>query len=161
MKPSQTNQQQYAALWPRFLALVADFIILSIFFFPLTRIIKGVWIMNASDHLYRYGYFVTDPLCLIFLVIIVLYFVLLEGLLGATPGKRLFTLRVIDENGNRPGLIRALIRNLLRAVDALPAFSILGIVMIATSPERARLGDRIAGTRVIYNRITVTHPAGE
>jgi len=34
-------------------------------------------------------------------------------------------------------------------VDSLPALNILGVVLIATSPERARFGDRVAGTRVI------------
>ena len=35
-----------------------------------------------------------------------------------------------------------ILRNVLRAVDALPALNILGVVLIAYSPERARRGDR-------------------
>ena len=146
---SQTNQLQYAGLGRRFLALIVDFIFLSALFFPVTRIVKGVWIMSREDHLWGYGWFNTDPLCISFLVIIVLYFVVMEGTLGATIGKRLLGLRVIHLDGKSPGILRALIRNLLRAVDALPAFSILSVILIILSPERARFGDRVAKTRVV------------
>jgi uncharacterized RDD family membrane protein YckC len=43
-------------------------------------------------------------------------------------------------------------RNLLRFVDGLPAFNIIGIVTISRSTEHARMGDRIAGTRVVRAR---------
>lgn len=145
----KSSQPQYAGLGRRFVALVIDFLLLSMIFFPITRIFKGVWIMSTEDHLWEYGWFITDPLCISFLVIIVLYFVLAEGIFGATFGKRFSGLKVIQLNGGNPGVLRALIRNLLRAVDALPAFSILGAALILTSPERARFGDRVAGTRVI------------
>jgi uncharacterized RDD family membrane protein YckC len=144
-----TNQRQYAGLGPRFLALMVDFLIFCVLFFPITRIFKGVWIMSSADHLWGYGWLVTDPLCITFLLIMVLYFILLEGLTGFTIGKKVAGLRVIGTHGDRPGLRRATVRNLLRIVDALPALNILGIVLIARSPERTRFGDRVANTRVI------------
>lgn len=143
------TQHQFAGLGSRILALALDFLLLALVFFPVTRLVKGVWLMTSSEHLWSYGWFITDPLCLAFLGVIVLYFILLEGLWGATPGKRLLGLRVIDIAGNKPGLGRGLARNLMRAVDALPIFSILGMVLIATSTEHTRLGDRVAGTRVV------------
>lgn len=143
------DKSKYAGLGRRFAALVIDFIILGLIFFPVTRVVKGVWIMSRGDHLWWYGWLVTDPLCIIFLVIIVLYFVLLEGVYGATVGKRLSGIRVVGPNGQRPGLTRSAIRNLLRIIDSLPAFNILGIILIINSPEKARFGDRAAGTRVI------------
>ena len=153
MKASlQINQLHYANLGRRFVALVIDLLVLSLIFFPVTRVVKGVWIMSSEDHLWGYGWLVTDPLCVIFLVTIVIYFVSLESALGATIGKRLLGLRVVQVDGRNPGVMRATIRNLLRAIDALPAFNILGIVLIASSPERARFGDRSAGTRVIIRR---------
>jgi len=148
-KTEPGNNRVYAGLWLRIMALASDFILLSLVFSPVTRIVKGVWIMSAGEHGWNYGWFVTDPLCLVFLAVIVLYFVLLEGILGVTAGKRIFGIQVIGIHGEKPGIRKALIRNLLRAVDALPAFSILGIALIAISPECARFGDRIAGTRVI------------
>lgn len=142
---------QYAGLDKRFIALVFDFIMLSLFFFPVTRIVKGVWIMSTGEHLWTFGWFITDPLCIAFLVVIVLYFIILEGLVGATIGKRLAGIRVVGLDGRHPGLIPATIRNLLRLVDTLPVLNILGIILIVTSHERARFGDRVADTRVIID----------
>jgi len=150
LNPSQqTSQPQYAGLGVRFLALVIDLVILSMIFFPVTRIVKGVWIMTGGDHLWGYGWLITDPLCIVFLVAIFLYFVLLEGSIGATVGKKLSGIRVVCTDGRHPGLWPAFLRNLLRLIDGLPALNILGVVLILTSPQRARFGDRIAGTRVI------------
>jgi uncharacterized RDD family membrane protein YckC len=54
--------------------------------------------------------------------------------------------------GGKPGIVKGFWRNVLRIVDGLPAFNLLGVVLILTSAERARFGDRIAGTRVIRVR---------
>jgi uncharacterized RDD family membrane protein YckC len=143
---------RFAGLWPRFLALLCDFLLFCAVFFPITRLIKGVWIVNAADHRWKHGLFITDPLCIAFLVIMILYFVFLEGLIGGTLGKWIVGLRVEQVGGGKPGLIKGLLRNLLRIVDGLPAFNILGIVLILTSAEKVRFGDRIADTRVIRVR---------
>lgn len=143
---------RYAGLWHRFLALFLDFVFLSCLFFPITRIIKGTWIMGVSDHRWVSGWIVTDPICLVFLAIIAVYFIVLEGLVGATLGKLVVGIRVIDADGARPGLTRSIIRNVLRIVDSLPVLNILGVVLIARAVDRARFGDRIAGTRVIKVR---------
>jgi len=146
------NSYHYAGLGKRFAALLIDFLIFCALFFPVTRIIKGVWIMSASEHQWSYGWFITDPLCLIFLGIMVLYFILLEGLFGATIGKKLLGIRVIGSDGSKPGIWRSFLRNILRAVDSLPVLNILGVFLIVQSPEKARFGDRAAGTRVIIDQ---------
>ncbi len=143
------NPMHYAGLRDRFLALLIDILALGALFFPITRIVKGVWLMSAADHRWVNGLFITDPLCVAFLVAMFLYFALLEGLVGATLGKRLAGLRVVVKGGGRPGLWAGLLRNALRLVDGLPCLSILGVVLILRSPERARVGDRLAGTRVV------------
>jgi len=108
--------------------------------------------MAPSDHRWADGLFVTDPLCLAFLMVMLLYFALLEGLSGATLGKWIAGLRVIRTEGGRPGLLRGLLRNLLRFVDGLPTLNIVGLVLILCSAQAARFGDRVAGTRVIRVR---------
>ena len=142
----------YGGLWIRFLALAADGILFCLVFFPITRLVKGVWIMSRSDHLWGYGWLVTDPISITFLVIIAMYFIVLEGVFGATLGKWLVGLRVVRIDGGRPGLVKSTLRNTLRLADSLPFLSILGAVLILTSPERTRIGDRVAGTRVIRVR---------
>jgi uncharacterized RDD family membrane protein YckC len=143
---------RFADLWPRFLALLADLALFCAVFFPITRLVKGVWLMSPRDHNWVNGWFIFDPLCLIFLVVMVLYMILLEGWLGATPGKWLVGLRVVRTEGSRPGLWKGFVRNVLRAVDSLPTLNILGVILIPRSPERARFGDRVAGTRVVWAR---------
>lgn len=141
-----------AGVWIRFAALATDIVLLSGVFFPVTRIVKGTWIMTAADHSWVSGWFVTDPLCLVFLAVMFFYFVLLEGLAGGTVGKMALRLRVVNANGGRAGVGKALVRNVLRIIDGLPVLGILGAVMIAVTPERTRIGDRAAGTRVIHLR---------
>ena len=143
----------YAAPPIRFLALVLDVAVLSAFFFPVTRLVKGTWLMMSSDHRWSTGWLVTDPLCMVFLVVMFAYFVLFEGLAGATPGKRVLGLRVVAACGRRVGLARAFLRNVLRVVDGLPALGILAAVLMARSRERARFGDVVAETRVLATRI--------
>lgn len=140
---------QFAGLGWRLAALVIDGVALSAVFFPVTRIVKGVWLMQPSDHRWDYGWIVTDPLCLAFLGAIFLYFIVSEGLFGATLGKRITRLRVTGVNGEPISIRQSTIRNLLRIVDGLPALNILGVVLILRSPQRARFGDRVAGTRVV------------
>ena len=149
---STHNKVQYAGLGLRFSALVLDFVFLSLLFLPIARITKGTWLMGVSDHRWVNGWIVTDPICLVFLLIIFAYFVLLEWLAGATLGKLAVHTRVIAGSGGKPGFTKSLVRNLLRVVDSLPALNIVGLVLIVRSSERARFGDRIAGTRVIRTR---------
>jgi uncharacterized RDD family membrane protein YckC len=139
----------YAGVWPRLSALAADIVVLSCIFFPTTRIVKGTWVMSASDHDWVAGQFVTDPLCLVFLAVMFLYFVLMEGLAGFTIGKRLMRLRVVTATGGRPGLVKALVRNVLRSVDGLPTLGLVGAILIWSTPDRTRVGDLVAGTRVV------------
>ncbi len=143
---------RYAGLGKRFLALLIDFLLFCSAFFPITRIAKGVWLMSPNDHNWVNGWFIFDPLCLIFLILMALYMVLLEGLVGATVGKWAVGLRVIGTDGRVPGLWKSILRNSLRLVDSLPTLNILGVILIARSEERARFGDGIAGTRVIQVR---------
>ena len=142
------NESMYAGLRERFLALLIDVLLFCACFFPITRIVKGVWLMSPNDHNWVRGWFIFDPLCLAFLVVIGLNFIVLEGWLGATLGKWIMGLRVIGLDGGRAGLWKGTVRNALRLVDGLPAFNLLGVILIQRSENRARLGDRIAGTRV-------------
>ena len=63
------NEVQYAGLWERFLALLVDTLLFCACFFPITRLVKGVWLMSPNNHHWVRGWFISDPLCLIFLVI--------------------------------------------------------------------------------------------
>jgi len=101
--------------------------------------------MSPEDHLWG----ISDPICLVFLFEIFAYFILLEAYVGWTVGKRIMGMIVVDGRGNKIGLSKSIIRNLLRLVDGLPALNILGIILIACSQSGQRFGDRIAKTYVM------------
>jgi uncharacterized RDD family membrane protein YckC len=83
------------------------------------------------------------------------YFFVFEALWSRTPGKYLFGLRVCQLDGSRCTLRSAMLRTLFRVIEvnpillgALPA----GIMLLVTK-RKQRLGDLLAGTVVISNKI--------
>jgi uncharacterized RDD family membrane protein YckC len=86
----------------------------------------------------------------IFFVLTIGYAILLEWHWnGQTLGKRVLGLRVIDVRGMRLHLSQIVIRNLLRAVDSLPLFYLVGGLAALFSRHAQRLGDLGANTIVI------------
>jgi uncharacterized RDD family membrane protein YckC len=83
-----------------------------------------------------------------------LYPVVFEaGKRGATPGKRMAGLRVVQTNGSPITLGQAVIRNFLRFIDGMPLFTYaFGMTSCLASRRFQRLGDLAAGTVVIYDR---------
>lgn len=81
------------------------------------------------------------------------YFSLFEGLWqGQTPGKKLLKIRVIKDSGRQITLFEALARNLLRLVDSQP-FYLIGVVTMLCNRQQKRLGDFVAGTMVVHERV--------
>ena len=70
---------------------------------------------------------------------------------GQTLGKRLLKLRVMDEHGLRLQFSQIVIRNLLRFVDSLPVFYMVGGLACLISRRAQRLGDFAANTIVVWN----------
>lgn len=134
-----------SGLLRRGMAFFLDFVFLSVFFFPITYIYSGRWVVGPEEHLWG----ISDPICLIFLFIILAYFIIMEAYVGWTIGKRILSVRVVDRKGNNIGFQKSVIRNLLRVVDGLPIFNLLGIILIVFWVDGQRFGDRIAKTYVI------------
>ncbi|PWT91577.1 MAG: RDD family protein [Acidobacteria bacterium] len=68
---------------------------------------------------------------------------------GQTIGKRLLGLRVMDAQGLKLHFSQIAIRNLLRFVDALPLFYVVGGVASLVNRHAQRLGDVAANTIVV------------
>jgi uncharacterized RDD family membrane protein YckC len=88
----------------------------------------------------------------------VAYYAVLEGLFGATVGKRLAGVHVTDLTGRRIGWQAATLRNLGRLLDALPFLYLLGGILTLNSKQHQRLGDRFAGTLVVPAAAVVGPP---
>ena len=125
----------------RCLAWALDAVVVYVLFLALDKALRAV------------GLFITGGAS--GAVVISLLFMAYAGVLewrwrGQTLGKRVLRLRVIDSGGLRLEFTQLLIRNLLRAVDSMPAFYFIGGLSVLLSRHGQRLGDLAAGTIVVH-----------
>lgn len=85
-------------------------------------------------------------------VLFFLYFIYFESEYGATVGKMLTNIVVVTEDGDPISRRQAAIRTLLRIVDALPFFYIVGLVAIYMTRRKQRVGDIVADTIVVESK---------
>ena len=86
------------------------------------------------------------------------YYVLFEGLAdGQTPGKRWLKLRVVSDGGYSVTFAASAARNLIRVVDMQPVITyFVGMTSIVATRSGKRLGDLVAGTIVVRERLVET-----
>jgi uncharacterized RDD family membrane protein YckC len=85
--------------------------------------------------------------------LIFFYDVLFEVLGGGrTPGKRWTGLRVVRSGGHPITFVRSALRNILRVIDILPFFYMVGMLAIFVTSRNQRIGDLAAGTHVVRDR---------
>jgi uncharacterized RDD family membrane protein YckC len=126
----------------RALAYLVDFTLVIAGNIVLTSVLSALALISAdlSQALVQLGVFILP----------ILYGVLSEWLWnGQTVGKRMFQLRVVDAQGLKIRFGQLLLRNLLRAVDFLPLFYLVGGITTLLNRRNQRLGDIAAGTVVI------------
>jgi uncharacterized membrane protein SpoIIM required for sporulation/uncharacterized RDD family membrane protein YckC len=143
---------EIADLGSRFLALIADSALLVGVLLAL--VLLGTWLgstLEMSGWLLAWGWMV---LGLSLFAVFWGYFTYFEAYRGGrTPGKRWVGIRVIHDGGHPLTLRGAAVRNLLRIVDAQPAFSwAIGGVAMMVHPRTKRLGDIAADTLVVRDR---------
>jgi uncharacterized RDD family membrane protein YckC len=69
---------------------------------------------------------------------------------GQTPGKRMMRIRVVSVDGQPINGLQAVLRNILREVDAQPIYlGIVGLLSATMNDRFQRLGDMAAGTMVV------------
>ena len=74
----------------------------------------------------------------------------LQGATGRTPGKAVFGLKVVNEQGGNPGFGRGLVRTLLWIVDGQPCgIPLVGFITGLTTKGHRRVGDMAAKTFVV------------
>jgi uncharacterized RDD family membrane protein YckC len=82
-------------------------------------------------------------------LLVIGYYLLLEGYLGQTVGKMAVGIKVVAEaTGQAPGIAAAAIRTLLRIIDGLFSYAVAFVTVLA-SDKRQRLGDMAAHTLVV------------
>lgn len=148
-----------AGIGSRFLALITDSVIQGVTLFLL--ILAFVLMVSAFPRIPGGSASVESTAGKWFIAgMILFYFLLFWGYYslfeafwnGQTPGKRLLKIRVIKDSGRQITLFEALARNLLRVVDMLPSFYLIGVITMLCNREQKRLGDLVAGTIVVHER---------
>ena len=81
--------------------------------------------------------------------VIVLYWIIMEWLLGATGGKLLLGVRVVSSDGRPCAFSQALKRNILRFVIDIHGAYLVGFLAILYDDRRRRIGDMVANTMVV------------
>ncbi len=122
------------------------------FAFAIDLGIRGIIIFVLSIVSIPFGSFgLGGGFFLIFLFVIEwLYPVLFEVFArGQTPGKKMLGISVINDDLSPVTLGTSMVRNLLRTVDFLPLFYLVGLVTMLSNRRFQRLGDMAAGTLVI------------
>ncbi len=85
---------------------------------------------------------------------VVSYYLLLEGLTGYTLGKFALRIQAVNEKGGVPGFVKSLIRTALRLVDTNPLLmgGLPAGICVLVTPNKQRLGDMAAKTYVVKVR---------
>ena len=124
----------------------------------LLLVVVGYLIAVATGGTTAAGFKLEGAPMLLWVVIGVGYYIVLEAQSGATLGKRLVGLKVVKLEGGAPVDWQASItRNLLRLVDGF-FFYLVGAIIVWTSDKKQRLGDKVAGTVVVRARQAETAP---
>ncbi len=114
--------------------------------------IKTTAIMIGSVIFAALGRFGEGLLLIGMFVLMWFYNVLFEVFAhGATPGKKIVGLRVMNANGTPVGWTGSMIRNLIRVVDSFPGCYMFGCIAVLLSRNFQRLGDMAAGTVVVHS----------
>ncbi len=139
-----------AGLGSRFAAIFIDtmiqIILIAILFF-IYVVSKAESVIGQNSTL---SYILTFFYIVINFIIYFGYFIIFEMLTGGrSPGKLMAKIKVVDINGKGLTFRASLIRNLVRIIDYLPSYYILGALFIFFSSNDQRIGDLAARTVVV------------
>jgi len=129
----------------RIVAALIDMVPLGILFLAMAATMGNVG--SSGDSGFRVT--LSNGPFVLYMLLSLGYFIGMEGLLGATAGKMVMGLKVVKLDGSPVGIPAVLARNVLRVVDGLPFFYIVGLVFVAVTNKNQRLGDLAAGTTVV------------
>lgn len=102
--------------------------------------------LTAEPAFSNAGLWFSIPVGLLYL----LYHPVIELLMqGNSPGKKKAGIRCINLQGEAPGSGAILLRNIMRIIDSIPAFYTVGLISVMVTKDSVRLGDMVAGTRMV------------
>ena len=132
----------------RFVAVLLDGLIVFLPLFVVVGLLSGGGYNEHYGGQTNVGVDWTGSDALLAFALVLAYYIVCESATGTTLGKRMVGIRVVDEGGEHITFGAAVVRNLLRFVDAL-FFYFVGFIFATLSKRGQRLGDRAAHTIVV------------
>jgi uncharacterized RDD family membrane protein YckC len=132
----------------RFVAVVLDALIVFVPLFIIVGLLSGGGYNESYGGQRSVGIDWGGTDALLAFALCVGYYIICESATGATLGKRMVGIQVVGEDGERITFGAAVVRNLLRFVDAF-FFYFVGFIFALLSQRGQRLGDRAAHTIVV------------
>ncbi len=145
MGPIPGMPRTIASEGDRIVAIILDTIIIFLFsliiFVPLALIGFGLG---------SFGFIFFGLPTLVSWLLWLLYFTYFESTSGQTFGKQVMHIKVVNETTMQHlDFGMALARNILRIIDWLPFFYIIGFILMVTNDKKQRLGDMVAHSIVV------------
>lgn len=141
-----TSLSQPASFWRRFFASTLDGLFIQLFnwviFFLFTAFTKKNFLYFDTK---QTEFWIEVGISGVTSAIYVLGFWVLFD--GATPGKKIFGIKIVKVNGERIGLIESLVRYFGYLLSSIPLF--LGYFWMLWDPEKRTWHDKLAKTKVI------------
>ena len=124
----------------RFFAWVIDFVIISL-------ISSSVFFLSFLYLDYNFENFITnDGMYIPTSVMFFLYWIILEYKTGQTIGKKMFSLKITNSQGEKPSLVGVIISSFGKSF-ILPIDMILGLII--TNQKRQRIFNKLGDTLII------------
>jgi len=146
------TQTPYQGVAIRFVAILIDTIIIAIIASILSAPFNAFAVItNSASGTVTFS-FAGVLGGLVSLAVFMLYFTLLEGHYGQTVGKMAVKIKVVRLADGAPiDYSQAAVRTIMRFLDEIPYVIpyLLGAILIWSSEEKQRLGDRVASTVVV------------
>lgn len=150
--PTAFELGEYAGFWQRFAALLLDgFILWAIMFAVILVLGLAVGVSSIGGHNEQSATpaaalgFVT--MALVFLGPVVYFVVMESGARGATFGKRILKIKVVDVHGERIGALRAFLRYIAHILSYITLY--IGFLMQPFTERKQALHDMVSGTVVV------------
>lgn len=148
------QEQELTNVYGGFFVRLAAYLIDSVIIWAGLLIIKlPIWfstIIASNNPIVRPVLFHFSISDIIIYFLTITYFILLTYFTGATPGKKLFHLQVVAQDGTRPSFFNILYRESIGRYLA-GVIICIGYFMIGIDQQKRGLHDWLCDTRVIYN----------
>ncbi len=135
-------EYELGSLGDRIVGAIIDWLIIIAY----VIVIMATFVFGRSQ-----GFSGSSQVILVLLALPAVFYDLASELLlnGQSLGKKVMGIKVISLSGEQPSFSQYLIRWIFRLIDFTFSSNMVGVIMVAATEKKQRLGDLIAGTVLV------------